>query len=124
MQTLTKGIGASPGRAQGILILDSEEVVVRAGNGEGCVLFRIDTGAEDGPGMRAALALVATRGGITADAAIVARALGKPCVVGCTSVHVDYVAKTVTFRGDGTYTVLREGDRIGVDGTTGELFAP
>lgn len=123
MKTLARGIAASPGRAEGTLVLTGDEAMAR--EREPCVLLRSDTNADDGPGMRAAIALVATRGGITADAAIVARALGKPCVVGCPSVHVDYAAKTVSFAGEGDDpTVLREGDRIGVDGTSGELFAP
>jgi pyruvate,orthophosphate dikinase len=124
MRTLAKGIGASPGRAQGTLVLDAARVLTRAANGEACVLVRVETNAEDGPGMRAARALVATRGGITADAAVVARALGKPCVVGCPTVHVDYAARAVRFVSAEGAEELREGDLIGVDGASGDLFAP
>lgn len=119
---LFRGVGASPGEARGPVVLTSEAAVARAA--EGPVLFRADVHQEDMPGLRAASAVVTTHGGVTGDGAIVARALGKPCIASASGVRVDYGARTITVRGaGGAETVLREGDFVTVDGATGEVFS-
>jgi pyruvate,orthophosphate dikinase len=83
------------------------------------VLVRIETSPEDIAGMNAAAGILTTRGGLTSHAAVVARGMGKPCIVGCGSIRVDYGrAELRSERG----TVLREGDWISIDGTTGEVL--
>lgn len=115
---LFKGIGASPGRASGRVIFTPE-----AGH-EGAILFRTETSPEDTPAIRACAAVVTTRGGLTADAAIVARLLGKPCVVGCTQVRIDYAARAMYFAHEGTERALKEGETVTVDGSTGQIEQP
>lgn len=117
---LFRGVGASPGKARGPIVLDAETAVARAA--EGPILVRGDTCQEDTPGVRAAAALVTTHGGITGDGAIIARALGKPCIVSVSGVRVDHGARTVTVGSASAVRIVREGDVILVDGTTGEVF--
>jgi pyruvate,orthophosphate dikinase len=114
MNVLFKGIGASRGRAIGRIVFSSESAR------PGSILVRIETTHEDAATIRIASAVICTRGGITSDAAIVARTLGKPCVVGCPDVRIDYTARTMT---SGEH-VLREGDTIEIDGSTGEVGIP
>lgn len=126
MELLVRGVGASPGRATGAIVFRAEDAVALASQGKSVVLVRIDTTPEDVPGMQAAAGIVTTRGGLTGDAAIVARTLGKPCIAGCPSMHVDYGADTCTIWGDSTEekpdVVLAKGDTITFDGATGEIW--
>lgn len=120
MPVLFRGVGASPGKARGPIVLTSEAAVARAA--EGPVLFRADVHHEDMPGLRAAAAVVTTHGGVTGDGAIVARALGKPCIASASGVRVDYMSRTVTVQRPGEPDrTLREGDVVTVDGATGEV---
>lgn len=123
---LVRGVGASPGVATGCIVFRSEDATALAGQGKTVVLVRIDTTPEDVPGMQVAAGIITTRGGLTGDAAIVARTLGKPCIAGCPTMHVDYTANTATVWGDSTEeqadTVLAKGDVITFDGATGEIW--
>lgn len=119
---LARGVGASPGRATGVVVLRAEEAVARAAQGERVVLVRIDTNPEDVPGMQVAAGIVTTRGGVTGDAAIVARTLGKPCIASCSALHVDYAAGTVTVWGEPGDVVVATGDLITIDGGRGEIW--
>jgi pyruvate,orthophosphate dikinase len=112
---LFRGIGASPGRATGAVIFSPDAAR------EDAVLFRTETSADDTPAIRVCAAVVTTRGGITADAAIVARTLGKPCVVSCASARIDYSARAMYFVIDGVEHTLCEGDRVTVDGAAGTV---
>lgn len=114
MNVLVKGIGASKGQATGRIVFASESAR------PGSILVRIETSHEDSPAIRIASAVLVTRGGITNDAAIIARTLGKPCVVGCPEIRIDYRARTMTI---GEH-VFKEGDTIVIDGTTGEIGTP
>lgn len=114
MGLLARGIGASPGRARGPLALAPERVR------EGDVFVCVEGAQEDAAAIRAAAAVVATRGGVTGDAAVMARALRKPCVVACPGVTLDRAARALRF-GE---RELREGDVLEVDGATGEVSAP
>lgn len=123
---LAKGVGASPGTATGKIVFRSEEAVAMAADGTSVILVRTETTSEDVPGMRAAAGIVTTRGGITGDAAIVARSLGKPCIASCPPMRVDYAKDLLTVwrdsTGDENDIVLRKGDTITIDGSLGEIW--
>lgn len=126
-QLLAKGMGASPGTATGVIVFRSEDAVAVAAEGQSVILVRIETTPDDVPGMKSAAGIVTTRGGITGDAAIVARSLGKPCIAACAALHVDYVANSLTVWGDSSTdakdVVLKKGDTVRIDGTKGEIWA-
>ncbi|RMD83475.1 MAG: pyruvate, phosphate dikinase, partial [Candidatus Dadabacteria bacterium] len=115
---IAKGLGASPGAASGAVVFSSEEAVAAAGRGEPVVLVRVETSPEDFSGMVAAQGILTARGGRTSHAAVVARGIGKPCVAGCEALRIDYAAGTMAV-GD---TVVRQGDPITIDGSTGEVM--
>ncbi|HWG92687.1 MAG TPA: pyruvate, phosphate dikinase [Mycobacteriales bacterium] len=117
---LTTAMGASPGAAVGALVFDSATAVARAEAGEDVVLVRRETNPDDLAGMIAARGVLTSRGGKTSHAAVVARGMGKTCVCGAEELDVDVVAKEVRTP-DGT--VLREGDVVSIDGTTGCVYA-
>jgi pyruvate, orthophosphate dikinase len=125
-QLLATGMGASPGTATGKIVFRSEEAVAMAANGTSVILVRTETTSDDVPGMRAAAGIVTTRGGITGDAAIVARSLGKPCIASCPPMRVDYAKDLLTVwrdsTGDENDIVLHKGDEITIDGAKGEIW--
>ncbi len=125
-QLLAKGMGASPGTATGVIAFRSEDAEELAAQGKAVILVRIETTPEDVPGMKIAAGIVTTRGGITGDAAIVARSLGKPCIASCSPLHVDYAANTITVWADsseeGNDIVLKKGDLVTIDGAKGEIW--
>ncbi len=114
---LTKGLNAGPGAATGRIMLSADKAVEMAQKGP-VVLVRVETSPEDLAGMDAAQGILTARGGMTSHAAVVARGMGKPCVVGCGELEVDYAASTITVKG----RTLKEGDFISIDGTTGEVI--
>ncbi len=114
---LAKGIAASPGAAVGKIVFTSQAAQASAARGEPCILVRRETEPEDIRGMNSAAAIVTERGGVTSHAAVIARGLGLPCVVGA-ALRVDTKDKRIT-AGDRIFT---EGDIITVDGTTGEVL--
>jgi pyruvate,orthophosphate dikinase len=119
-----KGVGASAGVASGEIVFRSDDAVALTAQGRAVILVRMDTTAEDVPGIRAAAGVVTTRGGLTGDAAIIARSLGKPCIAGCAALVVDYARDQLTIRRDvasGGDVVVARGERITIDGRTGEL---
>jgi pyruvate, orthophosphate dikinase len=115
---LCTGLPASPGAASGRVVFDPDVAEKWASEGETVILLREETSPDDFHGMVAARAVVTSRGGMTSHAAVVARGMGKCCVVGCTALHVDHAANRATV-GDRT---LAEGDDITVDGTTGRIL--
>ena len=125
-ELLARGMGASPGIATGKMVFRSEEAVAMAADGTSVILVRIETTSEDVPGMRAAAGIVTTRGGITGDAAIVARSLGKPCIASCAPMRVDYAKDSLTVWRDSTGEeadiVLLKGAVITIDGAKGEIW--
>ncbi|HET7172940.1 MAG TPA: pyruvate, phosphate dikinase [Nocardioidaceae bacterium] len=113
------GMGASPGAAVGKAVFDSATAVERAAQGEDVILVRRETNPDDLRGMIAAKGILTSRGGKTSHAAVVARGMGRTCVVGVESLDVDPRARE--FRtSDGT--AVKEGDVIAIDGSTGEVF--
>lgn len=115
---VAKGIAASPGAAVGRIVFSSQAAQASLARGEPCILVRRETEPEDIRGMHSAAAIVTERGGVTSHAAVIARGLGLPCVVGA-SLRVD--AKERRIVADGRN--LHEGDIVTVDGTTGEVLA-
>ena len=128
-ELLAKGMGASPGTATGAIVFRSEDAVELVAQGTAVILVRTETTSEDVPGMRAASGIVTTRGGITGDAAIVARSLGKPCIASCPPMRVDYAKNCLTVWRDSTAAdvdadiVLQKGAIITIDGTKGEIWS-
>ncbi len=115
---LATGLPASPGGAAGIVVFDPDEAEELAETGAQVVLVRHETSPDDFHGMVAAQAIVTTRGGVTSHAAVVARGMGKSCVVGCGDIEVDYgeqLFRTSTLE-------VTKGDWITVDGTTGQVY--
>jgi pyruvate,orthophosphate dikinase len=115
---LAKGLPASPGAVHGQIVFSPEEAVLFKEQGKRCILVRIETSPEDIAGMVAAQGIFTTRGGMTSHAAVVARGMGKCCVAGCGEVEVDYSSQTMKVKG----YVLKKGDVITLDGSTGEVF--
>ena len=111
-----KGIAASPGAATGRLVFSSAAAQASAAKGEPCVLVRRETAPEDIRGMHSAVAVLTERGGMTSHAAVIARGMGLPCVVGASDMRLDGRDKKIT-ASDGR--VFREGDVITLDGTAG-----
>jgi pyruvate,orthophosphate dikinase len=115
---LTKGLPAGPGAACGKIAFSAPMAVQMAAKGEKVILVRAETSPEDIAGMSAALGILTTRGGMTSHAAVVARGMGKCCVVGAGELTID--EKSCEMR-IGTVKAV-QGDWIAVDGTTGEIF--
>ena len=115
---LAKGLNAGPGAATGRVVFNAPDAEEWAKRGEMVVLTRIETSPEDIRGMDAAVGILTARGGMTSHAALVARQMGKVCVAGCSSLDIDYRSHTMSVNGK----VVREGDWISIDGTTGEVI--
>jgi pyruvate,orthophosphate dikinase len=118
VDVLTTGLPASPGAASGRVIFSPDEAAERGGAGEAVILVRRETSPEDFHGMVAARAIVTCRGGMTSHAAVVARGMGKCCVVGASEIVVDEAYRRFRV---GSRTV-KEGEWITVDGTTGRVI--
>ena len=117
---ITTAISASPGAAVGRAVFDSATAVAWAeGRGEKVILVRRETNPEDLHGMIAAEGVLTARGGKTSHAAVVARGMGKTCVCGAEALEIDEAEKQFTGP-DGV--VVREGDVISVDGTSGAVY--
>ena len=113
------GIAASPGAATGKIVFSPNDAQAMAARGEDCVLVRRETVPEDIRGMHAAKAVLTEKGGITSHAAVIGRGIGLPCVVGISDMRIRRRHKEV-LTADGR--VLREGDMITVDGSTGQVL--
>ncbi len=113
------GLAASPGAAVGQVVFDADEAVEWAHNGKKVILVRVETSPDDIQGMHVAEGFLTARGGLTSHAAVVARGMGKPCVVGCQGLQIDYSKKTVTFSNG---KMAKEGDWMTIDGTSGEIM--
>ncbi|ADU97583.1 pyruvate, phosphate dikinase [Thermovibrio ammonificans HB-1] len=115
---IAKGLPAAPGAVSGKVVFTADEAVELAEKGEKVILVRHETSPEDIHGMHAAEGILTARGGMTSHAAVVARGMGKTCIVGAESIHVDYDREE--FRvGD---VVVKKGEVITIDGSTGEVF--
>jgi len=117
-KVLASGRPASPGAATGKVVFDADEAEACGKRGESTILVRLETSPEDIHGMHHARGILTTRGGMTSHAAVVARGMGRPCVVGSSEIIVDYATKTLVSRG----ITVHAGEIITVDGTGGEVF--
>ncbi|WP_022796291.1 pyruvate, phosphate dikinase [Bavariicoccus seileri] len=115
---LGKGLGASPGAASGKVYFDAERVASAKHEGIKAILVRKETSAEDLAGMVSSEGILTARGGLTSHAAVVARGIGKCCVVGCSAATIDEEAKTLSFGNQ----VIHEGDVISIDGASGNVY--
>jgi pyruvate, orthophosphate dikinase len=118
VDVVATGLPASPGAATGRVVFDADEAAEMAQKGEKVILVRIETSPEDFHGMVAAEAILTARGGMTSHAAVVARGMGKPAVVGAGSLAINYKAQR--FEADGR--VVKQGDWITIDAATGRVI--
>ena len=117
-KVLTRGLPASPGAACGQIVFFADDAKEWHDAGHQVVMVRIETSPEDLAGMSAAEGILTARGGMTSHAAVVARGMGKCCVSGAGAINVDYKTRTVEIDG----VVLKEGDYISINGSTGEVY--
>lgn len=117
-KVLTRGLPASPGAACGQIVFFADDAKEWHDAGHQIVMVRIETSPEDLAGMSAAEGILTARGGMTSHAAVVARGMGKCCVSGAGAINVDYKTRTVEIDG----VVLKEGDYISINGSTGEVY--
>lgn len=117
-ELLAEGLPASPGASVGQIVFSADEAVSWAQKGKPVILVRSETTPDDIHGMNVAEGILTARGGMTSHAAVVARGMGKCCVVGCESLQIDEKKKEVEAQG----RTLREGDYISVDGNSGKVF--
>jgi pyruvate,orthophosphate dikinase len=117
-KAIAKGVAASPGAAVGKAVFDSHRAAEVAATGERVILVRRETNPDDLPGMIAAQGILTSRGGKTSHAAVVARGMGKTCVCGADALDVN--TKTGQFTVDGQ--VVKEGDLLSIDGTSGKIY--
>ena len=117
---LAKGLNAGPGAASGRVAFSAHDAELMAAKGDKVILVRIETSPEDIKGMNASDGILTARGGMTSHAALVARQMGKVCVAGCGTLNINY--KAGEMRAEGTDHVIKEGEYISIDGTTGEVI--
>jgi len=116
---LAKGIAASPGAASGIAVFDVKRAIAMGENNTKVILIRIETKPEDVPAFFSSEGILTSLGGKSSHAAIVSRGMGKPCIVGCSELKVDYDKRKFNANG----TIILEGDTITIDGSTGTVYA-
>ena len=115
---LVTGIAASPGAAHGKIVFDADEAERLGQQGEAVILVRTETKPEDIHGFFQAKGILTSRGGKTSHAAVVARGMGKPCVVGCEEMRISERDRVAVVEGK----ELREGDVITIDGASGDVY--
>ncbi len=123
IEPLAIGLPASPGAASGRIVFDADDAVRWVAEGQDVILVRQETSADDIHGMKVANGVVTAAGGMTSHAAVVARGLGKCCVVGCGGLEINPRDHTVSLDGaNETAEPLREGDFLTLDGSTGKVY--
>src|SRR5919109_835 len=115
---LAKGVPASPGAASGGAVFDADTAVEWGKQGKSVILVRVETNPNDVHGMVEAKGILTQTGGTASHAALVARGMGRPCVVAASSIDVDVRQRKFSANG----TTIKEGDQITIDGTTGEVY--
>ena len=119
---LAKGLPASPGAAVGTIVFTADEAV-EASKKAPVILVRKETVPDDIHGMEVAKGILTSRGGMTSHAAVVCRGMGTPCVAGAEAVNVNEHKREVTVTAGGKALVLKEGDWLSLDGSTGDVYA-
>ncbi|MBX5018031.1 pyruvate, phosphate dikinase [Rhizobium lentis] len=117
-QVIGAGLPASPGAATGAIVFTAEEAVEAEAEGRKVILLRVETSPEDIHGMHAAEGILTTRGGMTSHAAVVARGMGIPCVVGAGTMRIDQRNERLL----GIGVTLKKGDIITIDGSAGQVL--
>src|SRR3984893_12595286 len=115
---LTRGVPASPGAATGQAVFDADTAAEWGKNGKAVILVRIETNPNDVHGMVEAKGILTQTGGTASHAALVARGMGRPCIVGASEVMVDLKARLFSVSG----TVVKQGEEITIDGITGDVY--
>jgi pyruvate,orthophosphate dikinase len=121
LQKIATGLPASPGAAVGRAAFSSEDAVTMSASGP-VILVRKETTPDDIHGMDVSKGILTAVGGLTSHAAVVARGMGRPCVVGAASVVVNESTKQASILSEGKKLVVKEGDWISLDGTLGEVY--
>jgi pyruvate, orthophosphate dikinase len=121
LQKIANGLPASPGAAVGRAAFSSEDAVALSADGP-VILVRKETTPDDIHGMDVSKGILTAVGGLTSHAAVVARGMGRPCVVGASAVSVDEAKKQASIVFEGRKLTLEEGDWISLDGTLGEVY--
>jgi pyruvate,orthophosphate dikinase len=116
-EIIAKGVSASPGAAKGAVVFTAQDAVQAARDGRDVILVRPFTEADDVAGFHAAKGILTSEGGKASHAALVARGMGRPAVVGADALAIDLKTRTISVNG----TELHEGDHIAIDGTTGQV---
>ncbi|MDT7865185.1 MAG: pyruvate, phosphate dikinase [Thermoproteota archaeon] len=115
---IAKGLASSPGAVSGRVVFDADTAVEWSRKGERVILTREETKPDDVHGFYASVGILTSRGGMTSHAAVVARAIGKPCVVGCEDIKIDYNKRIFVVKD----IIVKEGDYITIDGFTGNVY--
>ncbi|HWR57235.1 MAG TPA: pyruvate, phosphate dikinase [Negativicutes bacterium] len=118
LDVIARGLPASPGAASGTVVFDADEAERLGKKGRKVLLVRTETTPDDIHGMVAAQGILTSRGGMTSHAAVVARGMGKPCICGCEALKINYAQKEVHVADK----VIREGDMLSIDGSTGQVI--
>lgn len=118
LEALGEGLAASPGAAVGRIALSPEMCLKFSERGDPSILVRSETSPEDIEGMAKAKGILTACGGMTSHAAVVARGMGKPCVVGASDLYINMAQKVMSFGGKR----LKEGDMLTLDGSSGQVF--
>ena len=119
-EPVAQGLPASPGAAVGEIVFTASDAFEKTKKGLAVILVRTETSPEDIDGMHSAKGILTARGGMTSHAAVVARGMGTCCVAGCSDLMINEKAKTLTIKDKGL--VLKEGEFISLDGTTGKVY--
>jgi pyruvate,orthophosphate dikinase len=121
---LAKGLPASPGAVIGRVVFSAAQAEewVKKNEGDAVILCRVETSPEDIHGMKASAGILTARGGMTSHAAVVARGMGKCCITGCSALRIDGARQRMTVIVDGNEVVIKKGDTITLDGSSGELY--
>ncbi|MCP5463744.1 MAG: pyruvate, phosphate dikinase [Deltaproteobacteria bacterium] len=117
-EVIAHGLPASPGAATGQVVFSSEEAVEEVAKGRKVILVRVETSPEDIQGMNISEGILTVRGGMTSHAAVVARGMGKCCVVGCGEIHINPMTRRFSVGGHD----IKQGDWLTLDGSTGEVI--
>jgi pyruvate,orthophosphate dikinase len=120
---IAKGLPASPGAVTGEVVFSADEAIKQTAAGKKVILVRIETSPEDLEGMNAAIGILTARGGATSHAAVVARGMGRSCVVGCSEITIDYGSKQLSAKDKaGNVIVVKAGEIITINGSAGTVY--
>jgi pyruvate,orthophosphate dikinase len=117
-QPIAKGLNAAPGAASGKVVFTAAEALAQSKKGVPVILVRPETNPDDIQGIAAADGVLTQRGGLTSHAAIVTRAMGRPCICGAEGINIDLEARQFSSSG----TVVKDGDELTIDGSNGNVY--